>query len=522
MLPVTPSPPALPRKANLIIILMIFLWVLLLYGNTVLSHPVNVFLYLIASLITFYVLRRLLLNYNILFPVIITMLFMAHPVHTEVVASLKNRDEILAFLLGMAGMYTLMLYINTTRLLNILQTSIFFALACVASFSALPFIGLYLLVLYFFGKLRLRVFLSAAILIILAAFTVSFFSQLFFSYTPIASAYVENALYVEKSLWIRLGTSMMSLLFYLRILFYPYPLLYYYGYNMIPLTSLGSPLALLSFVFHALLIVYAMINIRSKSFLSFAILWYLIAIFIYSNLLFPVNGVVAERFVFTASLGFIMAVVFIIFKLFNAEPNSLTIEIDSRIKIIALVIIILIPSGLLTINRNADWRSEKSLFAHDIPHLDKSAKANYLYAQYLISSIRNDENFISYGTSDPLVRETIKEHLRLALKIYPESVNALNDLGDVFMSFENRYDSALYFFRKAVVVDRLFIPGWNNIGLANKQLGHYPQAIACYQKVLDIQPGNTKACFAIAQLYNELGNTDKARYYFDLGKRAAR
>ena len=136
MLPVTPSPPALPRKANLIIILMIFLWVLLLYGNTVLSHPVNVFLYLIASLITFYVLRRLLLNYNILFPVIITMLFMAHPVHTEVVASLKNRDEILAFLLGMAGMYTLMLYINTTRLLNILQTSIFFALACVASFSA--------------------------------------------------------------------------------------------------------------------------------------------------------------------------------------------------------------------------------------------------------------------------------------------------------------------------------------------------------------------------------------------------
>jgi len=58
--------------------------------------------------------------------------------------------------------------------------------------------------------------------------------------------------------------------------------------------------------------------------------------------------------------------------------------------------------------------------------------------------------------------------------------------------------------------------------LANKQLGHYPQAIACYQKVLDIQPGNTKACFAIAQLYNELGNTDKARYYFDLGKRAAR
>ena len=43
-------------------------------------------------------LRRLLKNYHIFFPFLTVMLFLAHPLHTEVVASLKNREEILSFL----------------------------------------------------------------------------------------------------------------------------------------------------------------------------------------------------------------------------------------------------------------------------------------------------------------------------------------------------------------------------------------------------------------------------------------
>ena len=241
----------------------------------------------------------------------------------------------------------------------------------------------------------------------------------------------------------------------------------------------------------------------------------------YSNLPLPVVGVVAERFVFLASLGFIMAVVFLFFKLFKTEPNSLTIEFESRTKIIGLVLIILVPCGLLTVNRNTSWRNMMSLFTNDIPHLNRSAKANYQYAGYLITTVYDDENFIRYGISNQSVRENIKKHLYLSLKVYPEGYNTLNDLGTFFLFIEKRYDSALYYFQKAVAVDPVLTPGWINLGMAYRQLGEYPKALACYQKALDFDTGNSRAYFALAELYSDLGDVNKSLYYYDLGRKAS-
>lgn len=575
-------PPPMPRKANLMIISLIFIWAFLLYGNTVFnkfsiddtlvtknemvrqgfkaipriftsylidenknvggqrtdyrpiakatfaveyglwgekpgrSHLVSVLFYFIASLITFYVLRRLLINYNILFPVLITLLFMAHPVHTEVVASLKSRDEILAYLFGMAGMYSLLSYTYTHKYRYILLTGLLFILGCISKLSAGPFIGLYLLVLYFFSDLKPRKIFIACILVLVAGVAAYVIPRLLLPHTFRTNFYFENALYFEKNLWIRLGTAMMSLLFYLRILIYPYPLLYYYGFNMIPLSSLFSPLALLTVLIYSALLIYAFANIRKKTFLSFAILWFMIGISMYSNILVPVVGVVAERFVFVASLGFVMAIVFLIFKIFKTEPNSLTIELDSRIMIIGLVVVILIPYGILTFNRNRNWSTMMSLFSKDIPRLEKSAKANYQYAGFLIANVYNDPNFLRYGVSNQFLRETIKKHLHISLQDYPKSYNTLNDLGTVYLFIEKRYDSALYYFQKTVNVDSSLTPGWINMGMAYRQLGQYPKAMECYQKVLDREPRQIKAYFAIADIYNDMGNVTKAVHMNEL------
>src|SRR4051812_28179847 len=68
------------------------------------SHFINVLLYSLLCCLLFRVLRKLFKNYNILFPLLITLLFAAHPVHTEVVASIKNRDEILSLLFGLLSL----------------------------------------------------------------------------------------------------------------------------------------------------------------------------------------------------------------------------------------------------------------------------------------------------------------------------------------------------------------------------------------------------------------------------------
>lgn len=579
--------PALPRKANLIIISLIFALAFLLYGNTArnkftiddtlltknemvrqgfkaipaifssclidedkntggqtndyrpvakatfaleyglwgekpgISHLLNVLFYFFASLLTFYVLHRLLFNYNILFPVLITLVFMAHPVHTEVVASLRNRDEILAYMFGMLGLYSLLTYTYSRKLRFVIYTCAWFILAFLSKQSALPFIGLYILVLYYFSELKPKAMLSIGIMLVTAALAAFLIPRFFLHHSPRSNFYFENALYFEKSLWLRLGTAMLSLLFYLKILFYPHPLLYYYGYNMVRLTSLASPLVQLSVVVYAVLLVYALVNIRSKKLVSFAVLWYLVSIFMYSNLLLPVTGVVAERFVFLASLGFVIALVFVIFKLSGTEPNSLTIELDSRIKIIAMVIVILVPWGLMTLNRNAAWRDMLSLFKKDIPHLGHSAKANYQYAEYLLNTVYADEDFRRYGMVKQAVRDNIKTHLELSLSVYPKGYNTLNDFGNFFLLIEKRYDSALYYFQRAADVDPLLSPAWISLGTTYRQLGQYRTALNCYNKVLVIDPGNARAYMSLSDLYYDLGDINRSLYYSDLGQKAS-
>jgi len=157
-----------------------------------------------------------------------------------------------------------------------------------------------------------------------------------------------------------------------------------------------------------------------------------------------------------------------------------------------------------------------SLFSKDIPRLEKSAKANYQYAGFLIANVYNDPNFLRYGVSNQFLRETIKKHLHISLQDYPKSYNTLNDLGTVYLFIEKRYDSALYYFQKTVNVDSSLTPGWINMGMAYRQLGQYPKAMECYQKVLDREPRQIKAYFAIADIYNDMGNVTKAVHMNEL------
>jgi hypothetical protein len=80
-----------------------------LFGdNPHVSHFINVILYALLCVLLVHVLSELLKDYNPVIPFVATLLFAAHPVHTEVVASIKNRDESLAlifFLVAAAALF---------------------------------------------------------------------------------------------------------------------------------------------------------------------------------------------------------------------------------------------------------------------------------------------------------------------------------------------------------------------------------------------------------------------------------
>ena len=71
------------------------------------GHLINLLLYGLLCFALLKTMERMLIGYSKWLPLIATILFVCHPIHTEVVASIKNRDEILSFLFGTMVLYFL-------------------------------------------------------------------------------------------------------------------------------------------------------------------------------------------------------------------------------------------------------------------------------------------------------------------------------------------------------------------------------------------------------------------------------
>jgi TPR repeat protein len=474
------------------------------------SHIINVLFYFWISILLFFILKRLLKNYNILFPFLITLLFMAHPVHTEVVASLKNRDELLSFLCGLGGLHFFLRYAEKKKIIYVIAALIVFITGYLCKESIIPFVALYPLVLYFFTDMKPKNFIWIFGLILLAGSLTYYIPHLFLPAPIHVNAFVENPLFMDKNLFIRTGTGMMTLLFYLRLLIFPHPLLFYYGYNMIPITGWGNIWVLISFILFLSLFIYAILKFREKHILSFAILYFFIAIAIYTNIVTPVVGIVGERFMFNASLGFIIALVYFIFMAFRTEPKSLTIEFSERAKIVVIIALLLIPCTAMTISRNRNWRNLYDLYSTDIKHLDKSFKANVEYAEFLSSWVYQDPTFQKNGAVNERLQLEIVTHFRRALKLYPDDYAALNDLATVYIRLTPKADSALGFLQKAIALRPELQSAWVNLAMVYHKENKLDSAILCYQKVLQINPGSMTAFFKIADLYFEKGDVGKA------------
>lgn len=103
--------------------------------NAKTSHFVNLILYGIAVLLLF----KLLISYSgkkgMILAFLASILFAVHPIHSEVVASIKNRDEILAFLFLMLSALSIEKYLKNNSLLSLLSILLFFSIGMLAKKS---------------------------------------------------------------------------------------------------------------------------------------------------------------------------------------------------------------------------------------------------------------------------------------------------------------------------------------------------------------------------------------------------
>lgn len=490
--------------------------------NPHVSHFINILLYALTVLVLFKILRKLFSSYSPLLAFSAVVLFALHPVHTEVVASLKNRDELLSFLGSIISLFFIMRYADTSKIKFIIYALISYILAYLSKSSAIVFVAIIPLVLYFYGKTSLKKIGIIFLIILIAMFAARFIPKAILPAPNRDVFFFENPLYFYNALQFKIPMGFLSLLFYIKILFFPHPLVFYYGYNMIPMVSVTNMWVILSIVIYISLFIYSLVGIKQRTVMSFAILYFLITISMFSNLFKPAMGIVAERYVYAASLGFCLAIAFLLLKITKLTINKEKVSRRDWIKVMIPILIIGIPFSAKTISRNPDWNTHMSLYRHDMKYLKNSAKANALIATQIIGEA-ND--CLNRGEMPSNLREKADSSIMFyekSIKVMPSYYTSYNNIGNVYVNLMVPFEqdslkrNELYYkaninFRKALKWKPRYFDAIYNLAFSHEQLRHYKKAVYFYGWAVKVDPTYVNAWSNMANIYNDyLGNMDSA------------
>jgi len=218
-----------------------------LFGlNPGISHFINILLYALTAILLFKLLSLLLVRFKpklwyLSIPFLTTILFMAHPVHTEVVANIKGRDEIMTLLGSLIAMWYTLKYLEKKHYKYMIYSFIAFFLAFLSKENTVTFLAVIPFAVYFFTDYSLKDNLKSLIPLLAATFLFLFIRYKIlggFS-TPVAKELMNNP-FLNASEGEKFATIFYTLLLYIKLLIFPHPLTYDYYPKQIPIIGWGD------------------------------------------------------------------------------------------------------------------------------------------------------------------------------------------------------------------------------------------------------------------------------------------
>ena len=475
-----------------------------IWGNKpALSHFMNLLLYILSGCLL-YRLMCLLLKDQYVISLFITLLFLAHPVHTEVVANIKSRDEILAFLFSLL-IPLLLLWKSNGNMTKVLLAYVSFFLGLFAKENAVTFCVPIVLALYFFkGKTIKESFYYGLPFIGLVGIYLGI-RNILLEPIPATMQSVTNTLFHCQTWSEKVGTIFFMLLSYLRLLLVPIRLSWDHSFSDIPVVSLFKPAALFSMLLHGSLLGYAVWTIKRKTIGSYIILFYFSTLFLFLNVVFPLSQNIAERFLLVPSLAFCMALVLLLNrlseKLIKGSQTLLYISCS----------LILVFYGVRSIKRNPVWKNNDTFFASVVKDAPQSFHAHQSLGTYL-SAKADDE--LDANRKMALYTQA-KECYERSLAIYPGfqlnwyMLGRCAQLTGDFKQAEHAYlESELQF-------EKPKIESFYNLAALYKQAGDYKKAIDYFKKANALEENFNGANGLIGECYLQLNQKELAEVFLN-------
>jgi tetratricopeptide (TPR) repeat protein len=508
------------------------------------SHKINIVFFILLLFLLYRLQRKYLFPQYPYVALLSTLFFAAHPIHCEVVACLKGRDELLSMLFTAL---TLNLGLSFARKFSIgkaIALGFSYLLALFSKENGAMLLFLFPFTLWVFETKDLRTILKAILPLGLAFLFYVGWRYYFIGFNPsVPSTDILSNFYYGKDFTVKYATIFSILLFYIQLLFFPYPLSWDYSFAQLPFREITDPIALIAFAIYGGATFWAGLTLYKNTrapkitlpiILAYAIFFFLASLFIISNLVINIGGYVGERFVFQASFGFCLFLAAILYGL--VEKRRLGSFSAASVTLASVCMIILGMSKAIA--RNRDWFNGYTLVLRDVEAAPNSTKTNAAAGGQLV------ERASQLPADSPERAQYLQKaipFLTRAVQIHPGYAQAAMELGTAYFlkntldSSEKYYLQALKFkpgystllqnlcrlynqkaieyynqknitlaienAERALSYDPKHANAWSNLGIFYSAIGRYDKTVNAFQKAVEIEPQNAEYYYSLGWAY---------------------
>lgn len=417
------------------------------------GHLINVMIYSLCLFLLFKVLQIIFHNQTSLFSLYIVLLFAVLPIHTEVVASLKNRDVLMCFSFCMLIILQLDSFFKTSNYLYVFYAIILGILGFLTKYDILPYLAITPLVLYKKHKLKIKPFLIITSVFIIAYFLSKTVKHEFLdkTFSERIYKYHENPLFFDHLFSSKLSTAFNALGFYLKMLILPTNMSCYYGYNTLDMFNFLSIYSIIGITLFVTLVVYFFKYIKTENPIWYGIVFFGISISMYLNIVKVVPGIVGDRYLFSASIGFSIITIYLLLKYVNKNIRINNFQTTTPNFKISIAVVFAIYS-IVTIVRNTEWKDRITLYSNDVLKMPESAALNLLYSNEVLVSLNNPNTFLTDQNKNSYIKKAAQS-LSNVLKVDSLNTTALNNLAFIKQKVYNDYAGAIPYYIKALKID---------------------------------------------------------------------
>lgn len=485
-------------------------------------HILNITLYAGCCILLFYFVRLFLKFLKIekaeSIAFLASLIFTFHPVHTEVVANIKGADEILSTIGALLTLIYAMKYYDRRKITHLIIACIAFFLSLLSKENTVTLLAILPMTIWMMHTSGKRQRWWDSSLVLLGTFVVYFvLRSAVLGNTGLMEApkelmnnpflKYEGAALVPFSFAERIGTVFYTLLQYIRLLFVPHPLVHDYYPRHIEVHTLTSLWSMVSIVAHIGLGIWAMMALRKKNIVAYGVLFYLLAMSITSNLVFPVGTNMSERFLFFPSIGFALIAGYFINYLFY----------KNKMLGYGLMAVLVALFSWKTIIRNPAWKNNFILFQTDVKLAPNSAKLRNAAA----GSTVHEFEMLPAGEHKNIVMQRAIEHASAAIAIHPRYKNAHLIKGNAHL-YRDEYDLAIQSYDNALRQDPTYKEATNNRHIALRMAGRYygekqndiDKSLQYLKQAIEIKPDDPETVRLIGVAYGRKGTHTKALEYF--------